>query len=161
MSKAEARIGSYPSIEGDIEALQTLMSTHHMALNNEGIWLFISTLGCWSVSIAILQLIAYFLVLFIFGERMVKRSKRPMETRSFFTLIEGIEVRVKESLPEGDIQKARLYDLSKLREKLSVVNTFRSTKVFMICWLYYAVSVACCFFILITKALPCYFAAKC
>ena len=46
--------------------------------NSQGIWLFISTLGCWSVNIPLIQIIAAFLLfcIFIFNSKQEMTDKR-------------------------------------------------------------------------------------
>ncbi|ECP3589225.1 hypothetical protein FZH48_26630, partial [Salmonella enterica] len=75
--------------------------------NSQGIWLFISTLGCWSVNIPLIQVIAAILLFCIF----IFNSKQDMtEKRAFHKIEEDIAKDIDSNLI-GDSRKARLYDL--------------------------------------------------
>jgi hypothetical protein len=131
-------IGSQPTIEAEMAALQNFISEYRMTLNQEGIWLFLATLGCWSVTNHPLQLMALILAVILFVERIRTRVK---EKRSFSKLILAIEENIERSLPDGDSQKARLYDLAALKKtELSTLSSFRNTKIFFLCWLFYGAS---------------------
>jgi len=138
MPNSEAAIGSQPTIEAEMSALQQHISEYRSALNQEGVWLFLATLGCWSVSNHVLQFFAFLLAVILFGERVMNRVK---ETRSFSKLVKAIEERIAQSLPEGDSRKARLYDLATFQKtELSTLNSLKNTKVFLLCWAFYGVS---------------------
>ncbi|HHP0437872.1 TPA: hypothetical protein REW08_005052, partial [Klebsiella pneumoniae] len=80
--------------------------------NSQGIWLFISTLGCWSVNIPLIQIIAAFLLFCIF----IFNSKQEMtDKRSFHKIEKDIENDIDSNLT-GDTKKARLYDLGLVEE---------------------------------------------
>lgn len=138
MHNPSVTIGSLPTIEAEMSALQQHITDYRAALNQEGVWLFLTTLGCWSVSNHILQFFAFFLAVILFGERTTKRFK---ETRSFSKLVKAIEDRIAQSLPEGDSRKARLYDLAAFQKiELSTLNSLKNVKVFVLCWLFYGAS---------------------
>jgi hypothetical protein len=138
MSDTNNIIGNQTTIEAEMSALQQHIMDYRATLNQEGVWLFLATLGCWSVSNALLQHLSFILALVIFGDRMTKRLK---DTRSFSKLIKTIEERIAHSLPEGDSRKARLYDLNMFQKgELSALNSFRNTYVFLLCWLFWGAS---------------------
>lgn len=121
-----------------MSALKQHIADYRTALNQEGVWLFLATLGCWSVSNSILQFFAFLVAVALFGERTTKRVK---ETRSFSALIKAIEEHIAQMLPKGDAQKARLYDLAAFQKaELSTLNSFRNTIVFILCWIFYGAS---------------------
>ena len=131
-------IGAQATIEDEMAALQTHIADYRTALNQEGIWLFLATLGCWSVSQPLLQFFAYALALVLFGQRMFHRLN---ETRSFSKLIKAIETRISELTPEGDSRKARLYDLAIFqKQELSTLKSLRSSGHFLLCWAFYGAS---------------------
>ena len=133
-------IGNFATIEDELSALRRHIIEYRTALNAEGIWLFLATLGCWSVSNIFLQFTGFGIAVLLFGERLTKRIG---ETRSFSKLVKAIEGRIAATLPEGDSTKARLYDLAELRSKeLSMVNSLANTWAFLLCWLFYGASFA-------------------
>ncbi|WDB75041.1 hypothetical protein PS034_03890 [Escherichia albertii] len=78
-------------------------------VNSQGIWLFISTLGCWSINIPLIQLIAAILLFCIF----IFNSKQDMtEKRAFHKIEEDIAKDIDSNLT-GD---SRLYDLGLVEE---------------------------------------------
>lgn len=140
-------IGSFETIEEELDALRVHIASFRHALNDEAVWLFLATLGCWGVPNHALQFVAFIVAVFLFGYRL---SLRQQETRSARILIEAISERITEIVPEGDSRKARLYDLAELRKQdLSTLAALRGAKVFVACWIFYGVSLAwsfCLFF---------------
>ncbi len=49
-----------------IDELRIQITSRYSTLNLEAIWLFVATLGCWSVNQPIVQIIALILVLVVF-----------------------------------------------------------------------------------------------
>lgn len=138
VSIGQVPIGFNSTVDEEIDALKRHVQGYRRALDSEGVWLFIATLGCWSVTNEKLQFIAFIVAGMLFGERMAKRSS---ENRSFSKLVEKVEERIGELLPEGDARKARLYDLVEFRKsELSVLKSVRHNKVFFVCWLFYGAS---------------------
>lgn len=126
------------TIEVELKVLQQNINEYRKALNGEGVWLFLATLGCWSVTNLPLQFVSFLLALIVFGDRMAKRYK---ESRSFSKMVRELENRISQSLPEGDSQKARLYDLAIIKqEEMSTLNSLKNTKVFLLCWFFWGAS---------------------
>jgi hypothetical protein len=145
MQISEVAIGNHESIEDELSALQKHIAEYSLAFNDEGIWLFLATLGCCSVPNDILQLGAFALTAILFGERLANKQKR--ETQPTAELVKAVEHRIATEILESDSQKARLYDLANFRAKeLSMVKSLKSMKVFIICWLFYWASFACVLF---------------
>lgn len=125
-------------VEDELNVLQQNINEYRKALNSEGVWLFLATLGCWSVTNLPLQLASFLLALVVFGDQMAKRYK---ESRSFSNMVQDLEKRISISLPEGDSQKARLYDLAIIKQKeMSTLNSLKNTRVFLLCWLFWGAS---------------------
>lgn len=61
MPITETSIGDHATIEEELQALRNHIKTYRETLNDEGVWLFLVALGCWSVSLPLLQLLAYLL----------------------------------------------------------------------------------------------------
>lgn len=138
MQNASVTIGSQPTIEAEMLTLQRHVADYRTALNQEGVWLFLTTLGCWSVSNHILQFFAFLVAVMLFGERAKNRVK---ETRSFPKLVQALEARIVELLPEGAAREARLNDLSQFQKtEMSALNSFKNTNIFFLCWSFYGAS---------------------
>ena len=105
--------------------------------NSQGIWLFISTLGCWSVNIPLIQIIAAFLLFCIF----IFNSKQEMtDKRTFHKIEKDIENDIDSNLT-GDTKKARLYDLGLVEEyRKSIIPVLKTSPIFIVCYIFYSIS---------------------
>ena len=120
------------TIEDTIQALRTHIHEYQTALNDEGIWLFLSTLGCWGVSGKAFQFAALIITIMLFGRRMQGRFS---EQTPFRKMIASIRERVESELEEGDSKKARLYELIQIEKvDLSFASAFKEGWVFFVCW---------------------------
>lgn len=138
MTSTKQNIGEMSSIEEELTALQVHINDYRALLNGEGVWLFLATLGCWSVSNTILQLIAYVVAFLVFADHMNKKSK---ESKSFSKLVEIIKNKIENSIEDGDQKKARLYDLITIKStEMSALKSFSNTKVFLVCWAFFGAS---------------------
>lgn len=121
-----------------IEEYRRHIETYWSLLNIEGIWLFLATLGCWSVSHHWFQLAAFIITAILFGYRIKEKCAGK---RRFPAISKQLEEMIRTELQEGDIRKARLYDLAEVQTKqLSLYNTVKSTLIFLICYGYLAAS---------------------
>lgn len=104
---------------------------YQKSLNNEGVWLFLAALGCWGVPDKEMQNASFIITIIIFFYRLYLQLE---EKRSFKQISNDIELEIDLSNLFEDVKKARLYDLSRLKTKeLSVLKTFKSNIVFIIC----------------------------
>lgn len=135
MPITETSIGDHATIEEELQALRNHIKTYRETLNDEGVWLFLVTLGCWSVSLPPLQLLAYLLAVWLFGSRISARSK---ETRSLPKLINALQERISLLAASEIERKAGLFDLIEIQKReLSVFAPFRQVKEFLFCWLFW------------------------
>jgi hypothetical protein len=112
--------------------------SYQAALNQQGTWLLLATLGCWSVGIKPLQWFAYLIVLGIFVVRM--RAEMGDE-RSFQTISEAHTQRINSSPVDQDTKKARLWDLKEVQNtELGPKIAIRRNLLFFFCWLFYGFS---------------------
>jgi len=134
------RIGFGPSIKADIWALEQHITNYRKGLNDEGIWLFLTTLGCWSVTNQVLQFFAFVLTAMLFGFRLKKSTQEP---RTFKTLIQTIEARI-DSTELTEIAKQKLRQRLKNTQTgtLSYHRTFKEGGVFLLCWLFFSLTVS-------------------
>ena len=112
------------------------ISQYHSALNDEGVWLFLSALGCWGVSDNRFKFVALLITLFLFGWRVHERRE---EKRSFSAVIKSLEEEVNDRLQEDEVSRdATLYKLIKLKEdQLSFGRVIRSAWPFILAWAFF------------------------
>lgn len=105
--------------------------------NSQGIWLFISTLGCWSVNMPAIQVIAAILLFCIF----IFNSKQEMtDKRTFHKIEKDIEKDIDSNFT-GDTKKARLYDLGLVEEyRKSIIPVLKISPIFIVCYIFYSIS---------------------
>ena len=133
-------INTANTVEEAIQALRAHVREYRRAINDEGIWLFLTTLGCWSVSGKPFQIGAIVITIALFGRRLQDRLS---DRRPFSKMIAAIRERVEIELEDGDAKKARLYELIQLeRTDLSLVSTFKEGWVFLVCWGFLTITLA-------------------
>lgn len=126
-------------IKEKIHSLDLSISNYWQILNQEGIWLFLATLGAWSVSEVTLQYSAAILIFVIFASRVYNRAK---ENGFFSTQIKEIENEIENFLDnDSDVFKARRYDLEIVKSKLSAAKSLRNTIIYFLCATFFGVSV--------------------
>lgn len=114
------------------------IDAYRASLNSEGVWLFLATLGCWSVGDAPSQLYAIAITFVLFSHRIYSKLS---DKRPFSSITKDLENAIKTELEDGDSKKARLHDLHQIREiKLSTINHLKSTTIFLICYSFLAVT---------------------
>jgi hypothetical protein len=127
-----------PSLDDSFRALKAHVKSYRAALNDEGIWLFVSTLGCWSVGQPKFQLCAYAVAFAIFAQRMSDRSP---EVRSFSALIAILESRVRQEAQTAEERTKQLLRLDNFRkDHVAGRRPFLSGSVFFLCWCFYGFS---------------------
>lgn len=128
------QMGKSDQIKVEIENFHTHILEYRKYLNEEGVWLFLATLGCWSVKPGGHQYSALLLTAVIFGFRLYSRIS---DKRTFPKIANAIRSSIASSL-KGDANKARLYELEKV-EALAKSNfaTIKQSGIFLVCWLFY------------------------
>jgi hypothetical protein len=115
------------------------IETYRASLNTEGVWLFLTTLGCWSVTYPKLQLLALLITAFLFGHRIYSKLS---DKRSFSKIVKDLEATIFTELDPGDSQKARLYELEKIKStKLTMFSHLKATPIFFVCYTFLSLSV--------------------
>jgi len=123
---------SEPTIEIEIEALRSHIHEYRRAINDEGMWLFLATLGCWSVSEEWLQLSAIAVAVLLFSRRLQDRLS---DLKSFSKMISTLRDRIAIELEDEDTKKARLYEIMQIKHnELSFISTIKEGAVFLLCW---------------------------
>jgi hypothetical protein len=123
-------VGLNKTVENELSALNIAVAGHRLVMNEEGVWLFLATLGCWSVTPIWLRLLALAAVLFIFGQRIHNRS---VERRSFKKLLEDCNHRITELSDTEQARKAALYSLIEFQQKnLEGLQPYKTAKNFLV-----------------------------
>ena len=133
MCEKEQLVLSVTSIQKNVELYKNYKAETRKVINDEGIWLFLATLGCWSVLFWPLQFASILVALILFIERVKNKvdDKVPLE------LMKKIEDEI-QSLPDSDTQKARLYDLAELlKEQSKIWDNLKKSKAFVLSWIFY------------------------
>ncbi|ELK5320542.1 hypothetical protein Q6699_004181 [Vibrio vulnificus] len=121
-----------------IEDLRAQISNRYNALNLEAIWLFVATLGCWSVNEQIIQMIALIIVLLFFSTKVSKDKKYDT---TFIQISKDIRADLEMSVLEGDVKKARIHELDDVvRNHLGLTSIYKSTPIFLLGYGFWALS---------------------
>lgn len=114
------------------------------ALNTEGVWLFLSTLGCWSVTDELLQLFAFAITCILFLNRIwLKLNDR----RLFIIRVREIEKQIKSQLQSSRLQKEQLDHLAEIKKKkLTSFAHIKSVPIYLICYLFLMLSISNSFY---------------
>lgn len=125
-------------IKQQIQSLDLSITNYWQVVNQEGIWLFLATLGAWSVSNTYLQYTAGVIIFVIFLFRLIARIK---ENGLFSTRINAIKKKITKDLDkDSDQSKARFFDLEQVTSRLSSISSLKSTLVYSLCAFYFIVS---------------------
>ena len=107
------------------------------SLNIEGVWLFVTTLGCWSVSEKSLCIFALFISAAIFVIRIYVRL--PIK-ETFLSQIEELQSSVKGSAEvEDSVKNQYIVEIENIKnKKLSILNSLSNVVVFGMCFMFWA-----------------------
>lgn len=130
-------------MEHEINLLKSEIPAWQTLLNTEGMWLFLGTLGCWSVQPTWLRYIAFMLTLVFFFWRTWGKRK---DKKTFDNRISDLEKNILcssqlEGVELDIVGKAHLYDLHELKEMLSFVSLIKYGAVYLACTLFWFASV--------------------
>lgn len=126
------------AIKQKIADYGTHIDAYRASLNTEGVWLFLATLGCWSVGHAPSQLYAIAITFILFSHRIYSKLS---DKRPFSSITKDLEKTIKGELEDGDTQEARLHDLRQIRDiKLATTSHLKSTAIFLLCYSFLAVT---------------------
>lgn len=87
---------------------------YNQNLNTSGIWLFLATLGCWSVSDSVLQILAVVSTFIIFSHKLISGINN---FKLFSFEVKDIEKSINSETMKDESKKALLYDLNKIQKK--------------------------------------------
>jgi hypothetical protein len=132
MKNVTLPVGSNRSSSDELLAFEITIDEYQSALNKEGVWLYLATLGCWSVTPVSIRIIALIGGFIIFGLRLRANLN---DARSFKKLTAVVETRINEFASSEDECKARLYDLEQIkRQRLVGLNPYKKALGFLIGW---------------------------
>ena len=124
--------------ERKILELDNYISSHYENLNLEAIWLFVATLGAWSVTINYLRVIALLIIFFLFFDKVYENRS---DKRPFKKLFLALKNEIENSELNGDTRKARLYELDELGKKLlGFKSSFILAPKFLTCYAFWSAS---------------------
>lgn len=98
-----------------IDHLRNQVTARYDTLNTEAIWLFIATVGCWSIEYLLIKIIAMLLVCYFLIQK-VHGHQKPVDL--FSDILEAIKTDIEKSSLEGDCRKARLYEIDDIEKNL-------------------------------------------
>lgn len=123
------------ALAAEIEEFSANIRQYHASLNDEGVWLFLAALGCWSVTggaYVAMSLLATFL---LFAWRL---NEKRIEKRGFSKVIKSLRERIDKGLPYDERRTDLLNRLQELQgAELSVRKVMRSAWPFLISWFFF------------------------
>ncbi len=125
---------------GKIEELNRRISNYHSILNQESIWLFLSTLCLWSIPLSPLvsqRLIVAALLFIAFSLRIKWRKGNTQE--SFPKQIKIVESQIASSNLDKKTKESMFYKLNEAKMRITGISAYKNTWIFIIYWCYYGV----------------------
>jgi hypothetical protein len=133
-------------IEDKIYYLQRDVREYQENLTTEAIWLFLATLGCWSVTDKWFQLFAFILPGVVFGSRVRNHFiEERLDTMPFLERVKILKARIEQMSSTEDRRKEHLSsNLEKLQtnELSPRAIVGRGGFILLTCWLFYCFSLA-------------------
>lgn len=123
-------------LENKIIDFEIYIKSRHEDLKIQAIWLFVATLGCWSVNQIATQIIALFIVFFLFFSKLSKNKKGD---ESFPERISNIKKEINDSCFDIKLKKAMLYDIGNLESDwLGRGSSFKKMPEFMVVYFFWS-----------------------
>ncbi|HEY8160370.1 MAG TPA: hypothetical protein VIF10_16885 [Methylobacter sp.] len=94
--------------------LETRVKKYNENLNNSGVWLFLATLGCWSVDPPYIKIMAVVFTFTIFSHQLITRLD---SFKLFSTDVTKIKEAIEKSSLLKDLKQSRLFELQGLEKK--------------------------------------------
>lgn len=115
--------------------LKLQIQNRYNTLNLEALWLFVATLGCWSVNHYIAQLAALIIVPFLFFYRVYEGKKT---STTFDKLLKEIRKDIEKSILRGDARLARFRELDEVQNDLRLKSLYQRAPNFLVAYVFYA-----------------------
>lgn len=128
----------------DIEGLKKAIIAYHHKLNNESIWLFLATMGSFSVYPKALKFYALSIIIFLFTSKVIKFRKAniPFEEkeRSYRWYIDDIRKDIDECLYiDSEITKCRK-KLDECKKLFYFSSLVKNNMTFFLCYIFSALT---------------------
>lgn len=121
-----------------VDDLRNRIISHHDNLEINAAWLFVATLGCWSVSQSHIRILAALIILFLFIKLVF--AKKQAETVD--KVIKNLKSEIERSSIQEDFKKARYFDLDQIsKDLLSYKVIPRRAPQFIICYVFWGISI--------------------
>jgi len=125
-------------MDNEIAALRTEILLWQDVLNKEGVWLFLGTLGSWSVAPGWLRTTAFAITIFLF---MWRANGQRNDKTSYVKRLNQLEntIKSKEGLDISD--KALLFDIGELRKLFEFKHLLKYGAVYLVCVAFWGISI--------------------
>jgi hypothetical protein len=118
-----------------IENVKSYIELRYEHLKIEAIWLFVASLGCWSVNNKYMQIVSFLIVLVLFCLNLGKGKDGEL---TFSQRLNEIKNDINNSDLEDDLKKARFYEIDNInRDWLSISSSYKKTPEFVITYLFW------------------------
>jgi hypothetical protein len=124
-------------IKNELKSLEEDILAWHNILNREGIWLFLATLGCWSVPEGWLRFSAFIIIVFFFVWRA---NSYRNDMRSFPHRFDELKQKITNEI-EGETKRNELFDeLQTLRKRNESLKGMKDAGPYVVSIVYWIVS---------------------
>ena len=120
-----------------VDDIRNRIIAHQENIEINAAWLFVATLGCWSISEKHIKFIAVLLILYLFI-RLVFGNKK---AQAVDKILKEIKSEIEESEINEDSKKARYFDIEQIsKELLSYKAIPKRAPQFLVCYAFWAIS---------------------
>ncbi len=125
------------SVDQYIESFCDYIDDYRRNLNKQGIWLFLATLGIWSVEPVYLQQVAMFITFTIFSSKLFKEWKEEGAHFTFKSAAELVENKINCLANESEREFFHQVFALKKERKLNVMLAIKETYVYVLTFLFF------------------------
>lgn len=131
----------YDELEKELEQFAQKIKSYNLHVNKSGVWLFLATLGCWSITENLLmRYVATVCTFLIFSHQLFTGIDG---FKLFSTRLAEMEKRIAESEWDIKSQKALRLDILELKKtQLSLLRIFLRVPAYYLSLLFLALSIA-------------------
>jgi len=116
-------------MRNELLTLERDLAHWRSTLNQEGVWLFLATIGCWSIPVGWERVVALLLSVSLFGWRALAQQK---DLKPFPKRCTEYEAMIRREATDEIERKAALYDLMVLREEYISLKSTRHVVVYIV-----------------------------
>ncbi len=121
-----------------ISEIKNYINSHYRNLNLYAVWLFVATLGSWSVGNVYIQLLSMGVIFFLFFSQVFENRG---DRRPFKKMFNELEKEIQESALTGDAEKARYHEISEAKiQLLGFKSALFFTPRFIVCYSFWGLS---------------------